>query len=284
MLGITPSVSMPMQCRSAGINQLDPNISMNWRGNGISVNAIAPGYIETDLNRDFLAGPAGEKIVKRVAQRRFGQVADLEGVLLLLTPAGSYMTGEIVTRRPQPQWNGENMDFALPPEIDDYRARIRAFVDAHISLLEADSANYDEHENIRPNVLEDVRAKVKAEGLWLQMLKERGGRGLSAAGMTPCYEEMNRSIFGPVCFNPAAPDDGNMIILNKIGTDVQKERWLQPIIDGKVRSSFAMTEPASVSDSTCPRCRPRPIKKATPGSLTGASGSSPAPARRSILF
>ena len=58
------------------------------------------------------------------------------------------------------------MDFALPPEIDDYRARIRAFVDAHIIPLEADSANYDEHENIRPNVLEDVRTKVKAEGLW----------------------------------------------------------------------------------------------------------------------
>ena len=81
------------------------------------------------------------------------------------------------------------------------------------------------------------------------MPKERGGQGLSVAGMTPCYEEMNRSIFGPVCFNSAAPDDGNMIILNKIGTDAQKERWLQPIIDGKVRSSFAMTEPSPGSGS-----------------------------------
>ena len=81
------------------------------------------------------------------------------------------------------------MDFALPPEIDDYRARIRAFVDAHIIPLETDSANYDEHENIRPNVLEDVRTKVKAEGLWsLQMPRERGGQGLSVAGMTPCMK------------------------------------------------------------------------------------------------
>ena len=177
------------------------------------------------------------------------------------------------------------MDFALPPEIDDYRARIRAFVDAHIIPLETDSANYDEHENIRPNVLEDVRTKVKAEGLWsLQMPRERGGQGLSVADMTPCYEEMNRSIFGPVCFNSAAPDDGNMIILNKIGTDAQKERWLQPIIDGKVRSSFAMTEPAPGSGSDPSAMQTTANKKATPGSLTGASGSSPAPARRSTLF
>ena len=99
-------------------------------------------------------------------------------------------------------------------------------------------------------MLEGVRAKVKAEGLWaLQMPTDRGGQGLNVAGMTPCYEEMNRSIFGPVCFNSAAPDDGNMIVLNKNGTEAQKERWLQPIIDGKVRSSFAMTEPAPGSGS-----------------------------------
>ena len=55
---------------------------------------------------------------------------------------------------------------------------------------------------------------------------------------------MNRSIFGPVVFNSAAPDDGNMIVLDKVGTEAQKDRWLQPIIDGRVRSSIAMTEPA----------------------------------------
>jgi len=142
------------------------------------------------------------------------------------------------------------MDFTLPPEIEDYRARIRTFVDTHIIPLEADRANYDEHENIRPDVLETVRAKVKDAGLWaLQMPKERGGQGLNVAGITPCYEEMNRSIFGPVCFNCAAPDDGNMTVLNKVATDAQKERWLQPIIDGKVRSSFVMTEPAPGSGS-----------------------------------
>jgi acyl-CoA dehydrogenase len=62
--------------------------------------------------------------------------------------------------------------------------------------------------------------------------------------MAVCYEEMNYSLFGPVTFNCAAPDDGNMIVLNKIATEAQKVRWLQPIIDGAVRSSIAMTEPA----------------------------------------
>ena len=142
------------------------------------------------------------------------------------------------------------MDFSLPPEIEDYRLRVRDFVAQNILPLEADRANYDEHENIRADVLQDMRAKVKAAGLWaLQMPKARGGQGLPIVGMAACYEEMNRSIFGPVCFNSAAPDDGNMIVLNRIATEAQKERWLQPIIDGKVRSSFAMTEPAPGSGS-----------------------------------
>lgn len=99
MLGVTPSGQVHAYAASkAGINQLTRTSALELARHGISVNAIAPGYIETDLNRDFLAGPAGERIVKRVAQRRFGQVKDLEGVLLLLSaPAGSYMTGEIVT-------------------------------------------------------------------------------------------------------------------------------------------------------------------------------------------
>jgi acyl-CoA dehydrogenase len=72
----------------------------------------------------------------------------------------------------------------------------------------------------------------------------RGGRGFGIVGLAACYEEMNRSIFGPVVFNAAAPDDGNMILLNKVLREDQKDLWLQPIIDGTVRSAFAMTEPA----------------------------------------
>lgn len=137
------------------------------------------------------------------------------------------------------------MDFTLSPNVEDYRSRIRAFVDEQLIPLESNPASYDEHENIAESLLQTMRAKAKQQGLWsLQMPKDRGGQGLSMAEMAACYEEMNRSIFGPVVFNSAAPDDGNMMVLNKVATPEQKERWLQPIIDGKVRSSFAMTEPA----------------------------------------
>ncbi len=137
------------------------------------------------------------------------------------------------------------MDFTLPPPIEDYRKRYRAFVAEHLLPLEQEAGAYDDHENIRLDVLEKLRVEAKAAGLWApQMPKERGGRGLPVVGMAACYEEMNYSIFGPVTFNCAAPDDGNMIVLNKIGTEEQKTRWLQPIVDGKVRSSIVMTEPA----------------------------------------
>lgn len=136
------------------------------------------------------------------------------------------------------------MDFTLSPEIEDYRRRVRAFVAEKILPLERDRANFDEHENIAEEPLEAARAEAKAAGLWaLQMPKERGGQGLGPVGMAACYEEMNRSIFGPVCFNCAAPDDGNMMLLEKVGTREQKERWLQPLVDGKLRSAFVMTEP-----------------------------------------
>lgn len=136
------------------------------------------------------------------------------------------------------------MEFTLPPEIDDMRRRIRRFVDEKLIPLEADRANFDEHENIAPHVLAEMRKAAKAEGLWaLQMPKRLGGQELPRIGMAACYEEMNRSIFGPVVFNSAAPDDGNMMILDRVLPEAMKPRWLQPIVDGDVQSAFAMTEP-----------------------------------------
>ncbi|GHD48923.1 acyl-CoA dehydrogenase [Thalassobaculum fulvum] len=137
------------------------------------------------------------------------------------------------------------MDFHLPAEVEAYRAKVRAFVGEHILPLEADPSAYDEHDNIRLDRLETVRAKVKAAGLWApQMPREMGGLGFDQIGMAAAYEEMNRSIFGPACFNCAAPDDGNMYVLNRVATPDQKQRWLKPIVDGAVRSAFVMTEPS----------------------------------------
>ena len=137
------------------------------------------------------------------------------------------------------------MDFTLAPEIAKLQQRIREFVAAEILPLESDPASFDEHENITLPLLERLRARAKAAGIWApQMPRELGGLGLNVAGLAVCYEAMGRSIFGPVVFNCAAPDDGNMTVLAKLGTPEQKRRWLMPIIEGKVRSAFAMTEPA----------------------------------------
>ncbi|HYF52898.1 MAG TPA: acyl-CoA dehydrogenase family protein [Salinarimonas sp.] len=136
------------------------------------------------------------------------------------------------------------MDFHIPPRVEDYRRRIAAFVERELIPLEADRESYDPHDNIRIDLLDAVRAKAKAEGLWcLQLRPETGGQGLGRMGMAVAYEAMNRSIFGPAAFNSAAPDDGNMMVLEAIGTPDQKERWLGPIVRGEVRSAFAMTEP-----------------------------------------
>lgn len=136
------------------------------------------------------------------------------------------------------------MDFRIPARVEDFRQRIARFVEDRILPLEADRSNYDAHENIRIDLTDSLRAEARAQGLWcLQLKPENGGQGLRRAGMAVCYEEMNRSIFGPVIFNSAAPDDGNMMLLEMVGTDAQKERWLKPIAEGKVRSAFAMTEP-----------------------------------------
>jgi acyl-CoA dehydrogenase len=136
------------------------------------------------------------------------------------------------------------MDFTISPELEDLRTRTRAFIDTHVIPLESDPTSYDEHENIRLDLLEDVRANAKQVGLWApQSPKEFGGMGLPIVAWAVMYEEANRSIFGPNALNCQAPDDGNMNVLARTGTPAQKEKWLRPIVEGKVRSSFAMTEP-----------------------------------------
>ena len=137
------------------------------------------------------------------------------------------------------------MDFKLDSSTDSLRLRIRKFVDDELIPLEARPDAYDAHENINEDTLTKYRAKAREAGLWaLQMPVARGGQGLSITAMAACYEEMNRSRFGPVVFNSAPPDDGNMIVLEKVATEEQKTRWLQPIVNGEVRSAFVMTEPA----------------------------------------
>src|SRR4051812_16779172 len=176
------------------------------------------------------------------------------------------------------------MDFHISPRIEYFRARIAAFVERALIPPESHPASYDAHENIRLDLLEMLRTKAKTEGLWcLQLKPESGGRGLGKVGMAVCYEAMNRSIFGPVCFNSAAPDDGNMMVLEAVGTPEQKERWLKPIAEGAVRSAFVMTEPHPGGGSDPSMIRTRAESAATaPMRSAAGNGSSPARRRRAI--
>lgn len=124
--------------------------------------------------------------------------------------------------------------------------------------LESDPDSYDDHQNIRPALRDQLREKVKAAGLWAPGVpREEGGLGHSFVSIAAAYEEMNRSIFGPCCFNAAAPEDGNMRLLAETGSGEQRAWWLRPVVEGQVRSAFAMTEPhpGSGSDPTMMRTR-----------------------------
>jgi acyl-CoA dehydrogenase len=142
------------------------------------------------------------------------------------------------------------MDFALSPKVEKTRVAVRAFVEKELIPLESHDVNWGDGENVRLDVLAKLRAKAKKAGIWsLQTPKELGGGGFDMVGMAACYEEMGRALFGPVSFNSAAPDDGNMMVLAKVATAAQKKKWLLPIVRGDVRSAFVMTEPHPGSGS-----------------------------------
>ena len=90
--------SLPYAVSKAALIQMTKALALEWARHRIRVNALAPGYIETDLNRDFFATEAGDALIKRIPQRRLGKPGDLDGALLLLcSEASSYMTGSVIT-------------------------------------------------------------------------------------------------------------------------------------------------------------------------------------------
>jgi acyl-CoA dehydrogenase len=162
------------------------------------------------------------------------------------------------------------MDFTLSPEIEDLRLRTRAFIEKEVLPLESDPVNFSEHENIPEARLKPVRAKARAAGLWApQSPKEYGGMDLPMVAWAAVYEEAARSLFGPLALNCMAPDDGNMNVLKLVGTRAQKDKWLKPVVEGAVRSSFIMTEPAPGGGSDPSMIKTKAEKKGGKYLVTG---------------
>src|SRR2546423_13091909 len=149
------------------------------------------------------------------------------------------------------------MDFSPSPQVDELLERIRAFMDEHVYPNEREAAAALDAEVepgvAYPAIIREVRERARAEGLWnLFMPDERFGPALANWEYGILCEEMGRSpVLAPMAFNCSAPDTGNMEILAEHGTSEQKEEWLQPLLEGEIRSCFSMTEPeVSGSDPT----------------------------------
>jgi acyl-CoA dehydrogenase len=149
------------------------------------------------------------------------------------------------------------MDFNPSPEVESLRERIEAFMAEHVYPVEAEAIKAIDDEVkpgvAYPQILVEIRAKAREEGLWNLFLPDREfGAGLTNWEYGILCEQMGRSpVVAPMAFNCSAPDTGNMEILVDHGTDEQKQRFLQPLLDGETRSCFSMTEPeVSGSDPT----------------------------------
>src|SRR5262245_45116118 len=134
------------------------------------------------------------------------------------------------------------MNFDFPAPVQELRQRVRAFIDAEVIPLEP---HENEEDGLPPAVLRDVREKARRAGVWApQLPPEYGGLGLDTLAMCAVFEEAGRSPLGPLALHCAAPDEGNMHLLLKAATPEQREKYLEPLARGDVRSCFAMTEPA----------------------------------------
>ncbi len=145
------------------------------------------------------------------------------------------------------------MEFGFSERVEDYRRGLTGFMESHVypaeatyrhEMVEAGDPNH------HPAVLEELKTEARKRGLWNLFLPDESG--LSVLEYAPLAEITGRSPeLAPEALNCSAPDTGNMEILHMFGTEDQKERWLAPLLDGEIRSCFAMTEPAvASSDAT----------------------------------
>jgi acyl-CoA dehydrogenase len=152
------------------------------------------------------------------------------------------------------------MEFEYSDQTKEVCARVEDFMDRYVYPNE--QKYYDQLDEggnrwkVVP-ILEEVKQKAKDEGLWNYFLPESlNGAGLTNLEYAPVCEIMGKVHWAPEAFNCSAPDTGNMEVLERYGTPGQKKEWLEPLLNGEMRSAFAMTEPAvASSDATNIACR-----------------------------
>ena len=155
------------------------------------------------------------------------------------------------------------MDFSYSAKVEQMRIHLQAFVDRHITPNETRvedeiAANRRAGNAWLPITLfEELKAEARAQGLWNLFLphSDRAPLGLSNLEYAPLCEIMGRTTWAAEIFNCSAPDTGNMEVLERYGSEAQKAQWLEPLLEGKIRSAFLMTEPAvASSDATNIEC------------------------------
>jgi len=148
------------------------------------------------------------------------------------------------------------MDFQYTPKVEELRRQVTDFMEQHIvPRIQQYNDEVERDGNFPPSFMEDLKALAKEEGLWnlfLPHLKaDEPGTQLTNMEYAPLAEIMGRVMWASEVFNCNAPDTGNMEVLHMFGTPEQKKQWLEPLLNGEIRSCFAMTEPdVPSSDAT----------------------------------
>lgn len=149
------------------------------------------------------------------------------------------------------------MNFDHSSKVQELMAKLTVFMDQEIYPLEDKYHDLVENNSDRwqtPELMQELKAKAKAQGLWNLFLPKEYlpfGAGLSNLEYAPLCEIMGRVLWSSEVFNCSAPDTGNMEVLAKYGSEAQKDKWLTPLLNGEIRSAFAMTEPeVASSDAT----------------------------------
>jgi acyl-CoA dehydrogenase len=148
------------------------------------------------------------------------------------------------------------MNFSYSDKVFDLQKKVINFMEEYVYPNEKVYKEQLDQQKSRwtaiPPIMEELKQKAKAQGLWNLFLPESEyGAGLSNLEYAPLCEIMGRSVIGPEVFNCNAPDTGNMEVLVRYGTEKQKVQWLEPLLAGKIRSCFSMTEPdVASSDAT----------------------------------